>query len=724
MGTRREKMQKKTNPVLTIGMIFKNEIRCLERCMKSLEQLRKAVSCELIMADTGSDDGSREIAEHYADILFDFPWTNDFAAARNAVMDRASGEWYLSIDADEYLDPDISPLTQFLQNPDKGHENVCGITIRNYMTQELDEHYSDFIAVRMLRMSTGLRFEGTIHETWHLTNKSTVHSLAGMILHHDGYVEINWPEGASSKSFKRARNIALLRKELERNPECLKILVEYIESGRDEADYVEVIKRTVAVVAAKKDSWKNMGAPALRCAMRAATERDLPEFNEWLALAEKFFPDSIYTRIDIAHIAFIHAMNQKEYAEAIRRGEGYLKAVKKYQDNKANQPELLYGALLMASPYWVENLKIYLARAYIKERKSDQASKLLSDIDGAVLDEAQTRLALQVLGDLHCFTWTDTADVLLHFFRQIGIPEPSETRADKRRDIFFQTALQAFSSENQIAEQLDPDFCRLGYTLFLPLKEQCEAGRAAAILTGDDLNEMELLLKKVEDWAQFPIQALAHAIEKGLFFPLPEKPLTLEEMDRMAGQMATDKDYFYPAIQRLVKEGFGTDWQSLMWTRGLLLAAVRIYDWKKVSSEGLTLARFFAQVEQAFLPRYYGPGLLCRENLALLPNLHRFGWHCSNAFRELDTGNRTGYVQELRAGLDICKEMKPMVEYLMEHTPELQEKTTSAELMSLAEQIRSLLSAYPSDSPEVAALKSSPAYQKVAWLIEGKEKLE
>ena len=56
-------------PFLSIGIIFKNEIRCLERCVKSLAPLREAVPCELVMADTGSNDGSREVAEQYADIL-------------------------------------------------------------------------------------------------------------------------------------------------------------------------------------------------------------------------------------------------------------------------------------------------------------------------------------------------------------------------------------------------------------------------------------------------------------------------------------------------------------------------------------------------------------------------------------------------------------------------------------------------------------------------------
>ncbi len=63
-----------TKPLLSIGIIFKNEIRCLERCLKSLQPLREAIPCELIMADTGADDGSRAVAERYADILFDFPW--------------------------------------------------------------------------------------------------------------------------------------------------------------------------------------------------------------------------------------------------------------------------------------------------------------------------------------------------------------------------------------------------------------------------------------------------------------------------------------------------------------------------------------------------------------------------------------------------------------------------------------------------------------------------
>ena len=60
-----------------------------------------------------------------------------------------------------------------------------------------------------------------------------------------------------------------------------------------------------------------------------------------------------------------------------------------------------------------------------------------------------------------------------------------------------------------------------------------------------------------------------------------------------------------------------------------------------------------------------------------------------------------------------------MAEFLAKHTPELQPPPPSPELLALAEQVRTMLAAYDPNDPAVAALKASPAYQKVAYLIEG-----
>lgn len=61
-----------------------------------------------------------------------------------------------------------------------------------------------------------------------------------------------------------------------------------------------------------------------------------------------------------------------------------------------------------------------------------------------------------------------------------------------------------------------------------------------------------------------------------------------------------------------------------------------------------------------------------------------------------------------------------MIEYIIDYTPELKKKEISPELSALAEQVKTLLSMYSPDDQAVVALKSSPAYQKVAWTIEDK----
>jgi len=99
--------------------------------------------------------------------------------------------------------------------------------------------------------------------------------------------------------------------------------------------------------------------------------------------------------------------------------------------------------------------------------------------------------------------------------------------------------------------------------------------------------------------------------------------------------------------------------------------------------------------------------------------MHRSGWYCVQAFDALEAGDVIGYARYLREGLAYCEGMKAMVEFLTEHTPELQTPPPSTELLALAEKIRMILSAYPADDPAVTALKASPAYQKVAYLIEG-----
>ena len=71
----------------------------LDRCLSSL----KGVADEIIVVDTGSTDDTKEIAAKYTDRIYDFEWCDDFSAARNFANSKATGDWILTIDADEYI---------------------------------------------------------------------------------------------------------------------------------------------------------------------------------------------------------------------------------------------------------------------------------------------------------------------------------------------------------------------------------------------------------------------------------------------------------------------------------------------------------------------------------------------------------------------------------------------------------------------------------------------
>ncbi|MDE6639927.1 MAG: glycosyltransferase family 2 protein [Acetatifactor sp.] len=85
---------------ISLCMIVKNEEKILRRCLDSVADLVD----EIIIVDTGSDDGTKSIAAEYTEQVYDFEWINDFSAARNYAFSRATKEYIYSADADEVLD--------------------------------------------------------------------------------------------------------------------------------------------------------------------------------------------------------------------------------------------------------------------------------------------------------------------------------------------------------------------------------------------------------------------------------------------------------------------------------------------------------------------------------------------------------------------------------------------------------------------------------------------
>lgn len=735
----------KTAPLLSIGMIFKNEARRLERCLKSLQPLRGSISCELVMADTGATDGSREIAERYADEVFDFPWINDFAAARNAVIDRCHGKWYFSVDSDEWLNSDISELLSFLNDP-KGADSAFVIQ-RNYETLELDkgESYNDFYALRLLWLPCGRRFQGAIHEQFGYNDSAR--RLTHTILHHDGYVY----ETPAAKKKKLKRNLNLLLREQEKNPEDTRTLLQIIESGRLFPDYIQYIRQGVAAVQKQYREWDTYGPCILRHAVNAARLSELPELEEWTAYAEKQFSDSVFTKIDLYYSAFLAARDRKDWKRAIRYGEAYRKGLRVLRANRRSaklETELGRSSLLFGSKVNERDALVGLSDVYLQNGQSDQALSLLAELEGERLTPEQVRIATIAYLQLHAQTELDVTTAFTAFYEQIARPQPDEAAKKARLDMFTSAASVPFTTDHQKEEREKAVYRRPAYTLFRCLASQCEAGRAAAILLTADPTEIREWLLAVEDWQALPIEALEHALQARVAFPLVERLLPIEVLDGLAAKLPRGEHMARQLVMELPKNmGQYPDLQSLFWAQALTISTLHSFKWglfakgKQASrslsetpagddlnaqtpevytKEGFTLLRRFAQVEDNLLPLLYAPKMLCEENAALLPPMQRWGLYCSRALNALDRGNTQEYLALLRRGLKACPGQKEMVQFMLDRFVEIARPKTSPELLTLAERVRTILAAYSSNNPAVAALKASPAYQQVAYLIEDK----
>ena len=87
---------------ISLCMIVKNEEAVLERLLRTMS----TVADQIVIMDTGSTDRTKEIAARYTDEVYDFPWTDDFAAARNAVCQKAVSDYWMWMDADDVMEPE------------------------------------------------------------------------------------------------------------------------------------------------------------------------------------------------------------------------------------------------------------------------------------------------------------------------------------------------------------------------------------------------------------------------------------------------------------------------------------------------------------------------------------------------------------------------------------------------------------------------------------------
>lgn len=185
---------------------------------------------EIIINDTGSEDGTKRIITQFSEahpdlnmVLVESQWQDDFALAKNQCLAEATGDWIVFNDADElfnepefvksYLynlrdDKDLQALYVPMANIEKSDNSVI-----NY-----------FNALRIFRRLNGLRYEGRIHESLMLgeTGLGNVDTLVtkvadrSLLINHTGYSREVSPK-------KAERNLRLISLDIEAGQDIRKL---------------------------------------------------------------------------------------------------------------------------------------------------------------------------------------------------------------------------------------------------------------------------------------------------------------------------------------------------------------------------------------------------------------------------------------------------------------------------------------------------------------------
>ena len=147
-----------SGPNITLALIARDEEAHIERCLKSASGL----DAEMIVVDTGSTDKTKDIAIACGAQVLDFPWIDDFSAARNKALEIARGRWILVLDADEYLPPASVEAIRALTSDDAAPH--CAYHLLNKSSSDDGRTGTSGLIVRLFPNDPRVRYEWPVHE--------------------------------------------------------------------------------------------------------------------------------------------------------------------------------------------------------------------------------------------------------------------------------------------------------------------------------------------------------------------------------------------------------------------------------------------------------------------------------------------------------------------------------------------------------------------------------
>ena len=285
---------------LTASMIVCNEERFLAECLKSIRHIVD----EIVIVDTGSTDKSKSIARSFNARVFDFPWCDDFSAARNEAVRRSRGKWILYIDADEQLRPiDRHKVKRLLSDSSKVAFKVRFHPHRGSTA---------YLEYRIFRNDPRIRFNGLIHETM----VPSIYAVAEEDRMEIGECDVTIDHAGydGDQKYKHTRNLPLLRRQLELDPKriyCWWHLGTILAEIGDEKSAEEAWMNAIKIIRSRNIIDMNDSLPyvyLIRFYYRKGKDVD-----KLIEEAIKLFPDHYY----LIWIKAMTLMSKQHFKDAI-----------------------------------------------------------------------------------------------------------------------------------------------------------------------------------------------------------------------------------------------------------------------------------------------------------------------------------------------------------------------------------------------------------------------
>ena len=320
-------------PRLSLCMIVRDEEERLGDCLESV----RGLCDEIVVVDTGSSDGTIDVAQRYGAVISSFNWCDNFALARNESLRLATGDWIMWLDADDLMPREHHARIRELvsQERDRGYFFV------------LDDRGYESVSCMQMRLFPnleGVAFEMPIHEqvTPSLARLGLTTVPTEIKVVHTGY---STPEVVREK---KDRYLAIMERWLEGHPEDYltrsHVALTYHTTGRVE-DGAEQYRLIVEESTCKSDRNFVVYTTALLFLGRSYLKMgDLEKARVYMHQAEAVDDEYVLTKLSLAEVyaELGEAARTIEYAEWILGREPQLTFF------PIDQGELEYSALCLA----------------------------------------------------------------------------------------------------------------------------------------------------------------------------------------------------------------------------------------------------------------------------------------------------------------------------------------------------------------------------------------